>query len=139
MFLTGIGIPLMATLNAGLGKQLASPSAATFILYCVGLVLAFGVMMVSGGFPAPEKFRGIGPHFYMGALFVVFYIVSITWSGPKIGIGNAVFFVLLGQLIAAAAIDHYGLWGAVQSAITPKRVLGIGVMAFGVYLARKPV
>jgi transporter family-2 protein len=139
MFLTGIGIPLMATLNAGLGKQIASPSAATFILYCVGLVLAFAVMMASGGFPAAEKFRGIGPHFYMGAVFVVFYIVSVTWAGPKIGIGNAVFFVLLGQLVAAAAIDHYGLWGAVQSAITPKRVLGIAVMAVGVYLARRPV
>lgn len=139
MFVAGIGIPLMATLNAGLGKQIASPSAATFVLYCVGLLLAFGVMMVSGGFPAVEKFRGIGPHFYMGAVFVVFYIVSITWAGPKIGIGNAVFFVLLGQLAAAAAIDHFGLWGAVQTAITPKRVLGIAVMAFGVYLARKPV
>jgi transporter family-2 protein len=139
MFVAGIGIPLMATLNAGLGKQLASPGAATFILYCVGLVIAFAVMMASGGLPAADKFRGIGPHFYMGAVFVVFYIVSVTWAGPKIGIGNAVFFVLLGQLIAAAAIDHYGLWGAVQFSITGKRVLGIAVMALGVYLARKPV
>jgi transporter family-2 protein len=139
MFVAGIGIPLMATLNAGLGRQLASPGAATFILYCVGLVLALGVMMASGGFPAAEKFRGIGPHFYMGAVFVVFYIVSITWAGPRIGIGNAVFFVLLGQLIAAAVIDHFGIWGAVQSSITPKRMAGIAVMALGVYLARKQV
>ena len=139
MFLTGIGIPLMATLNAGLGRQLASPAAATFILYVVGLGLSLGVLLVAGGFPAAEKFRGIPPHFYMGAIFVVFYIFSVTWAGPKIGIGNAVFFVLLGQLIAAAAIDHYGLWGAVQTAITPKRVLGIAVMALGVYLARKPL
>ena len=139
MFLTGIGIPLMATLNAGLGRQLASPAAATFILYVVGLGLSLGVMLVAGGFPAAEKFRGIGPHFYMGAIFVVFYILAVTWAGPKMGIGNAVFFVLLGQLIAAAAIDHYGLWGAVQTAITPKRVLGIAVMALGVYLARKPL
>jgi transporter family-2 protein len=139
MFVAGIGIPLMAALNAGLGRQLASPGAATFILYCVGLVLASGVMMVSGGFPSIEKFRGIGPQFYMGAVFVVFYIVSITWAGPKIGIGNAVFFVLLGQLVAAAMIDHFGFWGAVQSSITPKRMAGIVVMAFGVYLARKQV
>jgi transporter family-2 protein len=139
MFVTGIGIPIMATLNSGLGRQIDSPAAATFILYAVGLGLSLGVMLVAGGFPAAEKFRGISPLFYSGAVFVVFYIFSITWAGPKIGIGNAVFFVLLGQLIAAAAIDHYGLWGAVQSAITPKRVLGIAVMALGVYLARKPV
>lgn len=138
MFLTGIGIPLMATLNAGLGRQLTSPYAATFILFGVGTLLALALVLAAGGFPAAEKFRGIGPHFYMGAAFVVFYIASITWAGPRIGIGNAVFFVLLGQLIAAAAIDHYGLWGAVQSSITPKRMAGIAVMALGVYLARKP-
>ena len=139
MFVAGIGIPLMATLNAGLGRQLASPAAATFVLYFVGLGLSLGLMLAAGGLPAAEKFRGIGPHFYMGAVFVVFYVVSITWAGPRIGIGNAVFFVLLGQLIAAAAIDHYGLWGAVQSAVTPRRVAGIVIMALGVYLARKPV
>lgn len=139
MFVAGIGIPLMATLNAGLGKQLASPAAATFILYVVGLVLAFGVMMAMGGFPAAEKFQGIRPHFYMGAVFVVFYIVAITWAAPRIGVGNAIFFVLLGQLAAAAAIDHYALWGAAQSSITWRRVIGIAVMGFGVYLARKPL
>jgi transporter family-2 protein len=139
MFVAGIGIPLMATLNAGLGKQLASPAAATFILYVVGLALSLGLMLAMGGFPSAEKFTGIRPHFYMGAIFVVFYIVSITWAAPRIGVGNAVFFVLLGQLAAAAAIDHFGLWGAVQSAITPKRILGIAVMALGVYLARKPL
>ncbi len=139
MFATGIGIPLMATLNAGLGRQLASPAAATFILYVVGVVLAFGVMMAAGGFPAAEKFQGIRPHFYMGAVFVVFYIVAITWAAPRIGVGNAIFFVLLGQLVAAAAIDHFALWGAAQSPITWRRVIGIAVMGCGVYLARKPV
>jgi transporter family-2 protein len=139
MFVAGIGIPLMATLNAGLGRQLTSPAAATFILYCVGLALAFGVMMAMGGFPAAQKFQGIRPHFYMGAVFVVFYIVAITWAAPRIGVGNAIFFVLLGQLAAAAAIDHFALWGAAQSSITWRRVIGIAVMGLGVYLARKPV
>ena len=74
---------------------------------------------------------------YLGAFLVVFYILSITWAGPRIGIGNAVFFVLLGQLVAAAVIDHYGLWGAIQSELTLRRALGIVVMAIGVYLARK--
>ena len=71
-----------------------------------------------------------------GALFL-FYILSITYAGPKMGIGNAVFFVLLGQIVAAAAIDHFGLWGAIKSEITPRRIAGIVLMAAGVYLARR--
>lgn len=138
MFLTGIGIPIMATWNAGFGQQLGSPSVATFVLFVVGTILAGCIVAMSGGLPDMARFAGAKPYAWVGAAFIIFYVLSITWAGPKIGIGNAVFFVLLGQLIAAAAIDHYGLWGAVQSAITPKRVLGIAVMALGVYLARKP-
>jgi transporter family-2 protein len=70
---------------------------------------------------------------------MVFYIASITTIGPRIGIGNAIFFVLLGQLIAAAVIDHFGLFGAIKSALTFQRSIGIVVMAIGVYLAKKVV
>jgi transporter family-2 protein len=70
---------------------------------------------------------------------MLFYALSVTWAAPRIGVGNAVFFVLLGQLVAAAAIDHFALWGAMPSALTGRRLAGIVVMALGVYLARKPV
>lgn len=138
MFLTGIGIPIMATLNAGLGQQLGSPVAATFVLFVVGVMLAALVLAISGDAPSLARIGFGKPWLYAGAVFILFYALSITWAAPRIGVGNAVFFVLLGQLVAAATIDHFGLWGAVQSAITPRRVLGIGVMALGVYLARKP-
>ena len=63
---------------------------------------------------------------------------SVTWSAPRIGVGNAIFFVLLGQLIAAATIDHFGLFGALKTELTARRALGLVVMAVGVYLAKKP-
>ena len=77
MFATGIGIPILATLNAGLGHQLNNAPTATF--------------------------------------------------------------VLLGQMVAAATIDHFGLWGALKTTLTPRRAVGILIMAIGLYLARKPV
>ena len=64
---------------------------------------------------------------------------EITWEAPKIGSGNAVFFVPLGQLSVAVAIDHFGLRGAAQGSVSGKRAFGIAVMAVGVYLALKPV
>jgi transporter family-2 protein len=80
----------------------------------------------------------VPPWLFTGAIFVVFYILSITWAAPRVGIANAVFFVLLGQLVAAAGIEHFGLLGAAPSAITLRRVVGIVVMAIGVYLAKRP-
>lgn len=136
MLASGIGIPIMATLNAGIGQQLQSPVAATVILFGVGLVLA-GVALAFAGLPGAAQLRAVEPWRYLGAVLVVFYILSVTWAAPRIGVGNAIFFVLVGQLIAAAVIDHYGLWGAIQSSLTLRRAAGIVVMMIGVYLARK--
>ena len=136
MFLAGVGIPIMATFNAGIGQQLQSPVAATVILFGVGLVLA-GLALAFAGVPDAAQFKAVEPWRYLGAVLVVFYILAVTWAAPRIGVGNAIFFVLVGQLIAAAAIDHYGLWGAIKSALTLRRAVGIVVMMIGVYLARK--
>ena len=93
--------------------------------------------MTVNNWPA-SAFSGVPWWTYTAALGVVFYVLSVTWSAPRIGVGNAVFFVLLGQLAAAAALDHFGLFGALQTTLTAKRALGLLVMAIGVYLAKKP-
>jgi len=42
---------------------------------------------------------------------------------------------LLGQLISMSMIDHFGWFGAVQHALTPQRLLGLALMAAGVFLS----
>lgn len=139
MFLSGIGIPILATWNAALGQQLGSATAATFVLFAVGVVLAGVLLICVGGMPDVERFTLEKPYVYFSVAFMLFYALSVTWAAPRIGVGNAVFFVLLGQLVAAALIDHFGLWGALKTEITLRRAAGIAVMTLGVYLARKPV
>ena len=114
MFLTGVGIPIMAAFNSALGAQLGSAAAATFVLFVVGVVLS-GAVLALVGLPPLGGLSLERPHLYTGAAFILFYALSITWAAPRIGVGNAVFFVLLGQLVAAAAIDHFGLWGALKA------------------------
>ncbi len=138
MFVAGLGIPVFAAFNSALGQQLGGPVAATAVTFAIGLVLALALLAATG-WPPRSGFTFERPYIWAGAVFMLFYGVSIAFAAPKIGVGNAVFFVLLGQLVAAAAIDHFALWGAMKATLTAKRALGIAVMAFGVYLARKPV
>ncbi len=138
MFAAGLGIPVFAAFNSALGQQLGGPVAATAVTFAIGLVLAVALLAFVG-FPPRSGFTFERPYIWAGALFMLFYGVSIAFAAPKIGVGNAVFFVLLGQLVAAAAIDHFALWGAMPASLTAKRAAGIAVMALGVYLARKPV
>lgn len=134
MFVAGIGIPIMAILNGSLGIKLGSPALAATILFAVGGGVSLGYFFLSGGLPNAPIQQPISIIFYLGGLFVVFYILSITWVAPKFGVGNAISLVLLGQLISMAIIDHYGLLGAPVNSMTIQRVGGLSFMILGVYL-----
>jgi bacterial/archaeal transporter family-2 protein len=136
MVVAGIGIPIMAALNSGLGIRLGSPVSAAFVLFLVG-TLATGAIVWGTGAPSP--FRGVAPlPFWLGGLLVAFYVLAVTVSGPKIGIANAIFLVLLGQLISATAIDHFALFNVQRFQVTPSRAFGLCLMLGGVLLARRP-
>lgn len=135
MLAAGIGIPILAALNAALGVRLGAPVAAAAILFAVAFAATAVALLLTG----PQALRGAlaaPPHLFLAGLLVAFYVLSITVIAPKIGVGNAVFFVLLGQLVSAAAIDHFGLFGATQSPLSALRAGGIAVMALGVWLTQ---
>ncbi len=136
MFAAGIGIPIMAALNSKLGQGLGSPTAATVVLFAVALVVAVAAVLITGLPARPAQLPAL--QYWLGGALVVFYALSITFAAPRIGVGAAVFMVLLGQIAAAAAIDQFGLFGAVKSPLTPMRMVGIAVMCVGVFLAKKP-
>ena len=136
MLAAGIGIPLLAALNAALGVRIGSPAAAAMVLFCVALFATTIVTLVTG--PRALMNLPLAPrHLFLAGLFVAFYVLSITYIAPHFGIGNAVFFVLLGQLISAALIDHFGLFGARVSPLSLTRATGIAVMALGVWITQR--
>jgi transporter family-2 protein len=136
MLLAGIGIPLLAALNAALGQHIGSPAIAATCLFLVALISSAIVMLVAGvdGF---TRFATAPKHLFLAGVLIAFYVLTITYIAPHFGIGNAVFFVLLGQLISAAAIDHFGLFGAQVSPIGLTRAAGIALMASGVWLTQQ--
>ncbi len=136
MLIAGIGVPVLAALNAALGTRLGSPVAAAAILFVVALSIT--LVVLAFGKPSAVVAATTAPrHLFLGGALVAFYILSITWVAPRFGVGNAVFFVLLGQLISAAAIDHLGLFGAQISPLSLTRAGGIGLMAAGVFLTQQ--
>lgn len=136
MLLAGIGIPLLAALNAALGVRIGSPAAAATVLFAVAFTATVVVMLVTGP-QALAKVASAPKHLFLAGILVAFYVLTITYIAPIFGVGNAVFFVLLGQLISAAAIDQFGLFGARISPMDGTRALGITLMALGVFITQK--
>lgn len=136
MLAAGIGIPLLAALNAALGQRLGAPVSAALVLFCVAVSATFLAWLVLG-MPTLSGIPEAPRHLFLGGVLVAFYVLSVTYIAPKFGVGNAVFFVLLGQLISAAAIDHFGLFGARVSPLNLTRSTGIAVMALGVWITQR--
>ena len=74
-------------------------------------------------------------YYYLGGLFVVFYVLGMTWIAPRFSVVNSVAFVLLGQIISMAIIDHFSLLGAAYHPISAQRFIGIALMAIGVLMS----
>ncbi len=136
MLFAGIGIPLLAALNAALGVRIGSPAAAATVLFLIALLACAAVTIVTGP-QALGRIMGAPKHLFLAGVLVAFYVLSITYIAPHFGIGNAVFFVLLGQLISAAAIDHFGLFGAQVTQLGAMRAGGIAIMALGVWVTQQ--
>ena len=137
MLLAGIGIPMLAALNSQLGAKIGAPVAAAGVLTLVAFLSAMAVLLISGQAPALGRLLGQPWHLFLGGLFMAFYVLSVTWVAPRFGVGNAVFCVLLGQMVSAGLIDQFGLFGAKVNPITLTRGLGILTMAAGLALVQR--
>ena len=136
MLLAGVGIPVLAALNAALGQHIGSPAAAASVLFTVAFLACALVTLVTG--PAALTQVASAPrHLLLAGLFVAFYVLSVTYIAPQFGVGNAVFFVLVGQLISTAAIDHFGLFGAQVTPLNLTRSFGIALMVVGVWVTQR--
>ena len=102
MLLAGVGIPVPAARDAAMGLRLGSPMAAAAALFCVALAASLSVWRATGATAARQA--RAPRHLYLAGLPVAFCVPSGTVAAPRLGLGNAVFFVLLGQLLSAAGI-----------------------------------
>ena len=106
------------------------------MLFVVAFATSLCVALITGpqGF---TRLAGAPKHLFLAGALIAFYVLSITFIAPHFGVGNAVFFVLLGQLISAALIDHFGLFGAQVAPVGLTRASGIVLMAAGVWVTQQ--
>ncbi len=108
--LGGILIPIMAALSGGLGRTLDNPWVAAAIVSAGAFATVLAFTLITGSANVSwDALRQARPMQLLAGLGFAFYLLSITWVGPRFGIGNAIMFVLGGQIVSSALIDHFGL------------------------------
>jgi transporter family-2 protein len=133
----GAAVPFLASINAAYGTAIGSVYWASITLCIVAMISILTVWALSGG-TLPTR-AAVGAvswwHLTAGCFFMV-YVVSITFVAPKIGVGNAIIFVVVAQMVTAVVIDHFGLFGTSVVELDWKRALGLGLLVAGVALAK---
>lgn len=129
----GAGLSVQAAVNsrlsAGFGGQ---PLVASFFSFAIG-ALCLGVVafaqgdwhQVATGFGQQSWWRWTGG--MIGAAFVF----TTIFLAPKIGITNAMFLFIIGQLSSGMLIDSFGLIQMVQRPVYWWKYAGLCVMLIG--------
>ena len=136
-FVAGALIPVQAAANAALSRALhGNVPFAAFTLFAVALTATAAAVLVSGAqVPAAAELRVVPWWSLVGGLIVAFYVFSITFLAPRIGVGDAIALIVTGQVMAALTIDHFGLMRSLVVPLTSARAAGAVLMVLGVYLA----
>jgi transporter family-2 protein len=130
-------IPVQAAANLVLVDALQSILRAALILLATGFVfLAMVAAVTRVPLPGPAHLLGIPAHGFWGGPIVATYVLAIMFLAPIMGVGNAVRWIVTGQVLAALLIDHLGLFGASVQTMDGSRIAGALLMIVGVGLAR---
>jgi bacterial/archaeal transporter family-2 protein len=134
----GAMIPFQSAMNAQLSKSLQSPYYSALTVFVIATI-AIGIYILVSQFamPTTTQLSSAPKWSFLGGVLGCIYILLIVICAPKLGIGNVTVMVLLGQIIAAMMIDHFGLLNAVVHKINWQRAVGLLLMIAGVYLVKK--
>lgn len=129
----GVALATQSAINTQLAKAMSGEAViATFISFAVGTIVLFFIAWVKtdlwgnlSAIPSQPWWKLIGG--VLGAV-VVFTTVLLA---PKLGITAMLFFIIVGQLITATTIDHFGLIGMPIREVNITKFIGLIIVAFG--------
>jgi bacterial/archaeal transporter family-2 protein len=134
-FVAGMALTIQVGINSTLRRGLGSPVMATFVSFLVGTIgLVLFLLLSRTSLPNKAAIASIPTWAWFGGLVGAFYVATTVIVGPRLGSATLLALVVLGQLLAALVIDHYGWIGFPQHSISTLRILGAILLFGGVLL-----
>ncbi len=134
----GAFLALQAPTNAALARSLGSPVNAALVSFAVGtagLLLAAALLGVR---PEAAGVRAAPWWAWLGGLYGAVLVAATAYAAPRLGVAPALTLVVAGQFVVAVALDHFGALGLAARPISASKLAGLGLIAAGVLLVRRP-
>lgn len=132
--LIGAGLTVQVGMNAIVRGALGSALIATVVNFAIGLVALVALAVATGARVAPGSVQAVPFWAWLGGLLGATYVASATVLGPRLSAAAFLALTLVGQMVAALVVDHYGAIGFPQNPVTAGRVIGVALLVVGVVL-----
>ncbi|HEY8052346.1 MAG: DMT family transporter [Steroidobacterales bacterium] len=134
-FTAGVTLIIQVGVNTTLRNALGSPVIAGLVSFVVGsAAIGAFVLLTRTPWPARSQFSGVPLWAWSGGALGAFYVISTVVTGPRLGAATLLALVVLGQLVTALAVDHFGWLGFPQHPLSFVRVTGAVLLFGGVLL-----
>jgi bacterial/archaeal transporter family-2 protein len=131
----GLGGAVQAAVMGELGERVGIVPAVAFSVI-VALLCGLAALLVwERSFSGVRATLHEPAWLWLGGLMSVFIIFAVTVGPPRIGVAATIGIVIAGNLVSAAVIDRYGLFGQDVIPIDRWRLLGLLLLAAGAALS----
>ncbi|HHV61506.1 MAG TPA: DMT family transporter [Firmicutes bacterium] len=131
---SGVFMAIQGSLNSRLGKIIGLWEA-TLVVHVVGLLTIAIILFVLGlGKGDIGRLPGAPWYTLIGGLLGVLIVYSVVVSIPKLGVAVATTSIIVGQVMTALIIDHYGIFGLQRVPFTWLKGIGLVLLAAGAKL-----
>ena len=133
--LTGSMLAVQIGLNATMNRYVGSPMAAAFVNFAIGTVFLFAMVALGRSSIAGLAQAAAAPWWAWAAgILGGLYIAASAVFGPMIGGATFLALLVAGQMVAALALDHYGLLGFPVRPLDAWRLAGAVLVIAGMFL-----
>lgn len=133
---TGIAIGMQSTLSSRIGNLLGNFRTGIFMNFIGGIIAGIILLVITfiqgkawWQIPTPALIMLIAA----GTLGIAI-ITGVSFSLQRTGVAAGLATIILGQLVLSIIVDTRGIGGVTPIPLTWQRVVGLVVVAGGVYL-----
>jgi transporter family-2 protein len=126
-------VAMQAPINGMLGKS-AGKLAAASISFTIGTIVLVAITGLSGAEVKLGEAAKLPWHYFIGGLLGAAYVTTVLITVNTLGAGGVTAATIAGQLTTSVVLDRAGVFGLPERPITAARVVGVALLAAGVYL-----
>jgi bacterial/archaeal transporter family-2 protein len=128
----GVGIAVQMPITA-IAAQRIGLSESLLVVNIMGLATVVLILFLKGG-GSISAWRTLPWYVYLAGPIGIGVMAAIAFAIPRIGISSALTLSIAAQLIVGAILDQIGFLGLATRTFEWPRLIGAGIITFGVWL-----